>query len=417
MASFYENMLSQLSKAADLMKLDPACRKILEAPQWEHTFRFPVELDDGTVEVFEGFRFQYNDWLGPYKGGLRFDMNVNIDEMRALGGLMVLKPAILNIPLGGAKGGIRFDPSKHSKAELRRISHRFGLELAKIVGPNRDIPAPDKGTNAQIMAWLVDAVQLTRPVDERQTWRATFTGKPVELGGSLGREKATGQGIVYCIKRWANDNAFKLAGATYTLQGFGNVGSWTAKILAKEGAVLLAVSDHTGSITNPAGIDPFNLALYAAGPGGISGYPLATAIDRTAFFSTKADMFIPAALENQITVDTAPLLDVKVVPEGGNGPTTPEGDDILRAKGIAVVPDFLCNSGGVIVSYFEWVQNLEHEHWSLERVDAQLLTIINGGYDRMKAKAVEYKTDLRTAAYIAALERLEAVYKTQGVWP
>lgn len=417
MASFYENVLAQFNKAADLMKLNTACRSILERPQWDHTFRFPVELDDGTVRVFEAFRVQYNDWLGPYKGGWRHDPNVDMDEVRALGCLMMLKPALVDIPLGGGKGGIKIDPSKHSKAEMRRIVHRCGLELAKIVGPKRDIPAPDKGTNGQTMAWFVDAVQLTRPVDERQDWRATFTGKPVELGGSLGREKATGQGMANCIRRWARDNSFSLSGSTYILQGFGNVGSWAAKILAEDRMSLVAVSDHTGSIAVSSGIDPHDLAAYVTAHGGVSGYPRALTIDRATFFGMKADMFLPAALENQITAETAPLLNVKLVAEGGNGPTTPEGDAILRAKGIQVIPDILCNSGGVIVSYFEWVQNLEHEHWNLERVDAQLLTVINGGYDRMKAMAEKYNTDWRTAAYVAALERLQAVYELQGIWP
>ncbi|MDO8521414.1 MAG: Glu/Leu/Phe/Val dehydrogenase [bacterium] len=417
MVSFYENVKKQFNKAADTMKLDPACRNILEKSHWEHTFHFPVKLDNGTVRVFEAFRVQHNNWLGPFKGGLRMDMNVDIDEVRALACLMMLKPALMDIPLGGAKGGMKIDPSQYSERELSNIVHRWGVEMADVIGPERDIPAPDKGTNGQTMAWLVDAVQSVQKPEERLHWLATFTGKPVELEGSLGREKATGQGIVYCIERWAKDNAFKLAGATYVLQGFGNVGSWTAKILAKDGALLLAVSDHTGSITNPAGIDPYRLAVYVEAHGGVLGYPDALPISRTTFFSTKADMFIPAALENQITVDTAPLLNVKLVAEGGNGPTTPEGDDILRARGIEVIPDFLCNSGGVIVSYFEWVQNLEHEHWSLERVDAQLLTIINGGYDRMIEKAKQYQTDWRTAAYIAALERLALKFKRQGVWP
>jgi glutamate dehydrogenase (NAD(P)+) len=417
MSSFYENVLTQFNKAADLMNLDPACRSILETPQWEHTFRFPVELDNGAVRVFEAFRVQYNDWLGPYKGGLRMDMNVDIGEVRALACLMMLKLALVNLPLGGGKGGIRMDPSEYSKGELRRIVHRWGLEMAKVIGPELDIPAPDKGTNAQTMAWLVDAVQLTRPLGERHKWRATFTGKPIALGGSLGREKATGQGLVYCIKRWTKDNGLDLSKMTFTSQGYGNVGSWSAKILAKEGARLLAVNDHTGSVANPEGIDPFDLASYVEVHGGVLGYPKAVPIAQTTFFGVKADIFIPAALENQITAETAHLLNVKLVAEGGNGPTTPRGDEILRAKGIEVIPDILCNSGGVIVSYFEWVQNLEHEHWTLEKVDGQLLVLINTAYDLMKETTIMHKTDPRTAAYIAALARLYAIFDPQRIWP
>lgn len=285
---------------------------------------------------------------------------------------MTWKSAIADIPFGGAKGGIQIDPSKYSIGELERITRRFAFALGNNIGPEYDIPAPDVNTNAQIMAWILDTYLSMIPANEGQRCIHVVTGKPVESGGSLGREKATGQGVVYCIEEWAKDNNFDLSKATYIVQGFGNVSSWASKLLKPKGAKLIAVQDVTGAIINENGIDPDKLAEYVKKNGGVKGYPDSRAIDFETFISLKADIFIPAALENQITEETAPLLNVRLVAEGANGPTTPEGDIILVKRGIDFISDILCNAGGVIVSYFEWLQNKRSEYWDIEEVDCKL---------------------------------------------
>ncbi len=393
-------------------------RKILAKPMNEITVNFPAKMDNGRIEMFTGYRVQHNNVLGPFKGGLRYDASVNIDEVRALATWMTWKSAIANIPLGGAKGGIRINPREYSQIELEHITRRFTFALGSNIGPDYDIPAPDVNTNAQTMAWILDTYWSTMSPQERQRSLHVVTGKPVELGGSLGRDKATGQGVVYVIQEWARDCGFNLDGATYFVQGFGNVGSWTARLLKTFGAKLLAVEDHTGALANPAGIDPDDLVAYArAHGGGIVGYGKAAAIDHQAFLGTQADIFIPAALENQLTAETTPWLKVRLVAEGANGPTDPDGDAILHEKGIDVLPDILCNSGGVIVSYFEWLQNKRAEFWELAEVDSKLHRIITGGYRRVVEASQTYQVDWRTAGYIVGMKRLELVYKQRGIFP
>lgn len=413
----YDNVLRQFEKAADIMGLDPHIRKILATTNNEIVVHFPVVMDDGRIEIFTGYRVQHSDVLGPYKGGLRYHPAVDIDEVRALATWMTWKSAIMGIPFGGAKGGIQLDPSRYSASELEHITRRFTFALGSNIGPEYDIPAPDVNTNAQIMAWILDTYLSTMPPHERQRCTHVVTGKPVESGGSLGREKATGQGLVYLIEQWAKDHDFKLDGATYIVQGFGNVGSWAARLLKAHGAKLIAVEDATGAISNPDGIDADSLAGYVQAHGGIYGYWNARLIDHDQFFGTSADLFIPAAMENQITAATARRLNVKLVAEGANGPTDPEGDHILQQRDIQVLPDILCNAGGVIVSYFEWLQNKRSEFWDLEEVDAKLHKKMLAGYGRVRAAADEFGTDWRTAAYIVALTRLERVYKERGIFP
>jgi len=413
----YDSVRMQFNKAADLMNLDENLRKILSQTQNEIVVHFPVKMDNGQIEMFTGYRVQHNNVLGPYKGGLRFHPNVDIDEVRALATWMTWKSAIADIPFGGAKGGIQIDPSKYSMGELERISRRFAFALGNNIGPEYDIPAPDVNTNAQIMAWILDTYLSMVPANERQRCIHVVTGKPIESGGSLGREKATGQGVVYCIEEWARDKNFDLSKATYIVQGFGNVGSWTSKLLKPKGAKLLAVHDVTGAIYNENGIDPDELAEYVKKNKGVKGYPKATPIDLEKFFEIEADIFIPAALENQITEETAPKLKVKLIAEGANGPTTPEGDIILYKRGIDLIPDILCNSGGVIVSYFEWLQNKRSEYWELEEVDCKLKKKIIPAYRRVRDTAREFNTDRRTAAYIVAIRRLEKVYQERGIFP
>ena len=416
-ASVYENVARQFDKAADLMGLDPDIRKILSKTTNEIIVNFPVKMDDGRIEMFRGYRVQHNNVLGPYKGGLRFHPSVNIDEVRALATWMTWKSAIIDIPFGGAKGGIQFDPGDYSTRELERISRRFTFALGGNIGPEYDIPAPDVNTNAQIMAWILDTYLSMMPPLERNRSLHVVTGKPIESGGSVGRDKATGQGVVFLIEQWARDQDFDLTGATYTVQGFGNVGSWAARLMKPHGTRLIAVEDATGAISNPEGIEPDDLTSYAVKYRGVAGYPNTTPVDHEAFLSTRADILIPAALENQITAQTAPLLNVKLVAEGANGPTDPEGDAILQEKGIDVLPDILCNAGGVTVSYFEWLQNKRSEFWDLEEIDIKLHKKMVSAYERVRDAAQAYNTDWRTAAYIIALSRLGKVYKERGIFP
>ena len=411
----YEAVRRQFDKAANLIRLDPAVRKILSTPMNEIVIHFPLRRDDGRVEMLTGYRVQHNDALGPFKGGLRFHPALELDEVKALAAWMTWKSAIARLPFGGAKGGVQIDPTRYSRAELERITRRFCYALGDNIGPEYDIPAPDVNTNAQIMAWFMDTYQSMRPAHDRQRDMHVVTGKPVDSGGSLGRDKATGQGIVYLIERWANERRTGLSRAIFTVQGYGNVGSWAARLLARHGAKLVAAEDATGAIADPHGFDTEGLTVHVRAHGGVAGF--GQAIDHEAFLSTPADIFIPAALANQITAVTAPLLDVRLVAEGANGPTDPEGDEILRRRGIDVIPDIVCNAGGVIVSYFEWLQNKQSEYWELDEVDRKLHAKITAAYDRTRDTARQRQVDWRTAAYIVALTHLEAVYKERGIFP
>jgi glutamate dehydrogenase (NAD(P)+) len=415
--SLYESVLAQFNKAADMMHLDRDVRIILEKAKNEIVVNFPVKMDNGRIEVFTGYRVQHNDALGPFKGGLRYHPQVDLDEVRALAAWMTWKGAIAELPFGGAKGGIQLDPSNYSTTELERITRRFAFSLGNNIGPDYDIPAPDVNTNAQIMAWILDTYLSTVPPNERQRSNHVVTGKPVEAGGSLGRDKATGQGVVFAIQAWAQDHGFSLEGATFIVQGFGNVGSWTARLLSRLGAKLVAVEDATGGTRNRDGLDPDLLLQHVRTRGGVVKYPHGEFVDHIMFLKTEADIFIPAALENQITAETAPWLKVKLVAEAANGPTDPEGDVILQERKVNLIPDVFCNAGGVVVSYFEWLQNKRSEFWELEEVDCKLRKKIGNAYARVRDKAAELNTDWRTAAYILALTRLEKVYKERGIFP
>jgi len=415
--SIYENVAKRFNEAADLVELDTDVRKILQETKNEISVNFPVKMDDGRIEMFRGYRVQHNNALGPYKGGLRYHPAVDIDEVRALAAWMTWKTAIANIPLGGAKGGIQIEPSAYSTQELERITRRFTFALGSNIGPDYDVPAPDVNTNPQIMAWILDTYLSTLRPQERNRSLHVVTGKPIELGGSVGRDKATGQGIVFMIERWAEDRGFDLSGSTYFIQGFGNVGAWAARLMKPLGAKLVAVEDVSGAIMKKNGIDADDLADHVVENGVIAGYPGTTPVDHQAFMATEADIFIPAALENQITAETAPLLKVDLVAEGANGPTNLDGGRILREKGVEVLPDILCNAGGVIVSYFEWLQNKRSEFWDLDQVDTKLHKIMSDAYDRVHEAAKRYDVDWRLAAYVVALARLEKVYTGRGIFP
>ncbi len=415
--SIYKVAQDQFNQAADLMNLDANIRRILEKPINEIRVNFPAIMDDGNIQVFSGYRVQHNNILGPFKGGLRYHPQVNLDEIRALATWMTWKCALVDIPFGGGKGGIQIDPARYSTGELERITRRFTYALGHAIGPEFDIPAPDVNTNSQIMAWILDTYQTTIPPQERHRNKHVVTGKPIASGGSEGREKATGQGVVFLIEAWAKDHQFDLSKATYTVQGFGKVGSWAARLLKPFGAKLIAIEDQSGAIINLNGIDPDDLTRYVQENRYIEGYPASNSIDHEAFLSTKADILIPAALENQITSETANLIDVKLVAEGANGPTDLDGDKILLEKGINVIPDILCNAGGVTVSYFEWLQNKRSEVCDLNEVDMKLKKIIIKAYEKVKEATHTYQTDWRTASYIVALNRLEKVYKERGIFP
>ena len=415
--NLYENVEAQFQKASRIMGLNQDIARILSTTNNEIVFHFPVKMDNGHVKIFTGYRVQHNNILGPYKGGLRFHPEVAIDEVRALATWMTWKTAINRIPFGGAKGGIQMDPSGYSESELERITRRFTFALGANIGPEYDIPAPDVNTNAQIMAWILDTYLTTVPPNERHRCIHVVTGKPIESGGSPGRDKATGQGVVFTIRKWAENAEVNLAETSFMVQGYGNVGSWTAQLLCAQGSKLVAVEDITGAILNSDGIDPNELLQHVRETGGVEGFTSAVPVDHENFLSTPADIFIPAAMENQINAETACLLQVRLVAEGANGPTSPEGDEELIRRGIDIIPDIVCNSGGVIVSYFEWLQNKRSESWELVEVASKLKRKICKAYDCVQKTATEYETDMRSAAYIVALSYLETVYKERGIFP
>ncbi|MCC6951974.1 MAG: Glu/Leu/Phe/Val dehydrogenase [Phycisphaerales bacterium] len=415
----FERVREQMDLAADAAGLAPEVRKILAAPACEVAVNFPVKMDDGRVEMFSGYRVQHNNVLGPFKGGIRYHPDVSLDEVRALAAWMTIKCALVDIPFGGGKGGVQVDPATLSRREVERMTRRFVYALGANIGPGYDVPAPDVNTDARTMAWIVDTYAATMPPQERYRALAVVTGKPVSAGGSVGREKATGQGVVDLIEMWAADHKCKVSDLTYTVQGFGKVGSWAARILKDKGAKLMAAQDVTGAVkaTTPAGLDADALAEHAKKTGGVAGFPAAQAITLDQFFGVQADVFIPAALENQVTGQSARKLNVRLVAEGANGPTTPEGDAVLRERGIDVLPDVLCNAGGVIVSYFEWLQNRGGAAWNATEVDQRLREILERAYARVKGMVAEKSLDWRTAAYAVALRRIEQVYAERGIFP
>lgn len=414
---FFKVIQDYLDKAAGLVKLPDYVRTILSQPKNEIIVNFPVRMDNGEIRLFKGYRIQHSNLLGPFKGGMRYHESVSLDDLKALAAMMTWKAALMQLPYGGGKGGIKFNPHSVSTNELQRITRRFFHALGSNIGPDYDIPAPDVGTNSQTMAWAMDTYMNTVGHVSKQSVKGVVTGKPVASGGTLGREKATGQGVVHCITEWAKDKGFDLEGSTMIIQGFGNVGSNTGVILSKLGASIVAVGDHTGYLFNPEGFNPHKLQDYVKAHGSIAGYPTGKPITRQEFFATKADMFIPAALENQVGAEEAKALQVKLVAEGANGPCNPEGEKILHERGIDILPDVLANSGGVTVSYYEWVQNKRSEQWTLEEVDERLERAMKHAYREVVSFARAKKCDLRIAAYAVALQRLEAVYRERDIFP
>lgn len=373
----------------------------------------PVVMDDGSIRHFEGYRVQHNLSRGPGKGGIRFHPNVDLNEVMALSAWMTIKTAVLNLPFGGAKGGIRVDPRQLSDAELERLTRRYTSEISHIIGPQKDIPAPDVGTNPRVMAWVMD----TYSIEQGHTVTGVVTGKPVHLGGSLGRVKATGRGVFVTGCQIAQKIGLSVADSRVAVQGFGNVGSEAAILFAEIGAKVVCVQDHTGTIFNEAGLNTPALQQHVQQHGGVAGFADATEIEAEAFWDVQAEILIPAALEGQITAERAEKLQARLVLEGANGPTYPEADDILHRRGVIVVPDVICNAGGVTVSYFEWVQDMSSFFWSETEINQRLDTIMRDAVADVWNKAQEKNCNLRTSAYILACERILMARKERGIYP
>lgn len=384
----------------------------LKRPKRALVVDVPIEMDDGTIAHFEGYRVQHNTSRGPGKGGVRFHQDVTLSEVMALSAWMSIKNAAVNVPYGGAKGGIRVDPRKLSRAELERVTRRYTSEINIIIGPNKDIPAPDVNTNEQVMAWMMD----TYSMNEGSTSTGVVTGKPISLGGSLGRREATGRGVFVVGSEAARNLGLEIKGARIVVQGFGNVGSVAAKLFHEAGAKVIAVQDHKTALFDPAGLDVPALIEHVAHNGTIDGFRAET-ISAEQFWQTESEILIPAALEGQITAANAPHIKTRMVIEGANGPTTPEADDILRERNILVAPDVIANAGGVTVSYFEWVQDFSSFFWTEEEINQRLVRIMQEAFRSIWQVAQENKVTLRTAAFIIACTRILQAREMRGLYP
>jgi glutamate dehydrogenase (NAD(P)+) len=404
---------SQFDLAADKLSLDDGMRRVLRVPQRELTVNFPVTMDDGSVQVFTGHRVQHNVSRGPGKGGIRYHQDVSLDEVRALAMWMSWKCACVNIPYGGAKGGVVVDPKQLSLREVEGLTRRFTTEISPLIGPARDIPAPDVNTNAQTMAWIMD----TYSMHHGYTIPGVVTGKPIAVGGSLGRNEATARGAVFTLLQWAKHTGTSLEGARVAVQGYGNAGSIAAMLLAEEGATVVAVSDSTGGIHNAGGLDPSKVSAWKREHGTVVGFPGADEITNEALLEVDCDILVPAALENQITKANAPRIAAKVVAEAANGPTTPEADEILFDRGVFLIPDILCNAGGVTVSYFEWVQDMQSFFWTEARINESLKEIMDRAFEAVYAMAQRHEVDMRTAAYMVAVARVAEATTLRGLYP
>jgi len=373
----------------------------------------PIELDNGTIAHFEGYRVQHNLSRGPGKGGVRFHQEVTLSEVMALSAWMSVKTAAVNVPYGGAKGGIRVNPKTLSRGELERLTRRYTSEIGLIIGPTKDIPAPDVNTNEQIMAWMMD----TYSMNTGEAATGVVTGKPVDLGGSLGRREATGRGVFTVGLEAAHHTGLKIDGARVAVQGFGNVGGTAAKLFCDVGARLVAVQDHTGTIAHEGGMDAVALLAHVASTGGVAGFPGAEKLADEDFWGVPCEILIPAALESQITAENAPKIHAKLIIEGANGPTTPEADDILHDNGVLVLPDVIANAGGVTVSYFEWVQDFSSFFWTEDEINARLVRIMKEAFAGIWQTAQEHKVSLRTATFIVACTRMLHAREMRGLYP
>ena len=407
------NYLRQVDRVAPYLGSLSRWLETLKRPKRILIVDVPIELDNGTVAHFEGYRVQHNVSRGPGKGGVRYHQDVTLSEVMALSAWMSVKNAAVNVPYGGAKGGIRVDPRTLSRGELERVTRRYTSEIGIIIGPNTDIPAPDVNTNEQIMAWMMD----TYSMNQGQTATGVVTGKPITLGGSLGRKEATGRGVFVVAAEAARRIGVDIEGARIAVQGFGNVGGIAARLFQEAGSKLVAVQDHTGTIHKSTGIDAVALLAHVAKTGGVGGFPEADAIAADDFWTVESDILIPAALENQITEKNASKIKTKIVVEGANGPTTTAADDILHDKGILVIPDVVANAGGVTVSYFEWVQDFSSFFWTEDEINQRLERVMREAFAAVWQVSSEQKVSVRTAAFIVACKRILEARELRGLYP
>jgi glutamate dehydrogenase (NAD(P)+) len=405
--------LRQFNRAADHLPLKRGIRDYLVFPHRELTVNFPVQMDDGSVRIFTGYRVHHSTVLGPTKGGIRYAPQVDLNEVRALAMWMTWKCALMHLPYGGAKGGVAVDPAALSRAELEKLTRRFATEISVVMGPQSDIPAPDVGTNEQIMAWIMDTYSMHRG----HSVPAVVTGKPVSIGGSAGRREATGRGVMIIAREAAKHRGLSLAGASVVVQGFGNVGSVAAYLLHDQGCRIVAVSDIFGGIYNPRGLDPRAVLAHVREHGRVAGFPGSEPVTNSELLELPCDLLVPAAIEGQITRSNAARIKAAIIVEGANGPTTPDADDILAERGVLIVPDILANAGGVVVSYFEWVQDLSSLFWSEEEINARLEPIMVRAFQGVVRLAAERNVDLRTAAMIYAVRRVADALLIRGIYP
>ncbi|PRX29141.1 glutamate dehydrogenase (NAD(P)+) [Paraburkholderia sp. BL18I3N2] len=407
------NYLRQVDRVAPYLGSLSRWLETLKRPKRILIVDVPIELDNGTVAHFEGYRVQHNVSRGPGKGGVRYHQDVTLSEVMALSAWMSVKNAAVNVPYGGAKGGIRVDPRTLSRGELERVTRRYTSEIGIIIGPNTDIPAPDVNTNEQIMAWMMD----TYSMNQGQTATGVVTGKPITLGGSLGRREATGRGVFVTASEAARRIGVDIEGARIAVQGFGNVGGIAARLFQEAGSKLVAVQDHTGSLYKSTGIDAVALLDHVARTGGVGGFPGADAVTNEEFWTVESDILIPAALENQITEKNASKIKTKIVVEGANGPTTTAADDILHDRGILVIPDVVANAGGVTVSYFEWVQDFSSFFWTEDEINQRLERVMREAFAAVWQVSSEQKVSVRTAAFIVACKRILEARELRGLYP
>ncbi|MCL0098741.1 Glu/Leu/Phe/Val dehydrogenase [Dehalococcoidia bacterium] len=395
------------------MNIDEGIQARLRKCERELVVNFPVRMDDGKVKIFTGFRIQHNDTRGPAKGGIRYHPDVTLDETRALAAWMTLKTAVVSIPYGGAKGGVICDPKVMSQGELERLTRRYASEISILIGPEKDIPAPDVGTNPQVMAWIMD----TYSMNKGYSVLGVITGKPLELGGSKGRFEATGRGCMLSAKMAAKHLGMNIKEATVVVQGFGNVGMVAAKLLAKEGCRIIAVSDSRGGIYNPKGLDPEDVLRHKTETCSVVGYQDSETVTNAELLELQCDILVPAALEDEIYKANAPNIKAKLIIEGANGPTTAEADEILGDRGITVIPDVLANAGGVIVSYFEWVQGIQSFFWDEVEVNDKLQHVMANAFEEVMSISQHEKVDMRTAAYMLAIGRIAKAITLRGIYP
>jgi glutamate dehydrogenase (NAD(P)+) len=409
----YDVAVSQFDEAADRLGLSQAMRAILRKPKRELIVNFPVRMDNGDVEMFTGYRVQHNINRGPAKGGIRFSPEVSLDEVRALAMWMTWKCAVVNIPFGGAKGGVLCDPHKLSRAELERLSRRYATEISILIGPNSDIPAPDMNTNPQVMAWMMDTFSM----HHGYSIPAVITGKPLAIGGSEGRLEATARGVQFVTRDAMIDLGMNPEECKVVIQGFGNVGSIAARLLQELGCKVVGISDIRGGVYNPHGIDIHQALHYSKEHGNLAGLPNTEAVSNWELLTLPCDILIPAAVENQLTRHNATHVKARLIIEAANGPTTPEADVILNDRGVTIVPDILANAGGVTVSYFEWVQDLQRFFWAEHEINNRLESIITRAYRAICEKALQQETNLRMGAYLLAVARVAEATEIRGVYP